>query len=119
MKRILSVAIAALLAGCCTVETCSEGGREMCWVRTSGWKLFNCVPLLSGNPDGKFCVLFEDTMKINTNIMLLDRTMRQNGYSRVSDLASFVDEETVLPLILKRVICHTSAEMIPPESLEL
>ena len=119
MKKAFAIILAVALAGCCTVDTCSKGGREMCYVHTSGWKLFNCIPLLSGDPDGKFCVLFEDTMKVETNVRLLDRTMKAGGFSRIGDMASYVDEESVFPLVLKRVVCHTSAEMIPPESVEL
>ncbi|MBR2355139.1 MAG: hypothetical protein IKA69_02020 [Kiritimatiellae bacterium] len=118
MKRLAFILAAVALAGCSSVQICREGGHDMCCVRTSGWKLFNCIPFVSGNPEGWCCRFFSDTVKVETNIALLDKTIRDGDYGSVSNLTSHVTEEPMLPLLLKRVVCHTSAELIPREASE-
>ena len=76
MKRLAFILAAVALAGCSSVQICREGGHDMCCVRTSGWKLFNCIPFVSGNPEGWCCRFFSDTVKVETNIALLDKTIR-------------------------------------------
>ena len=110
MKRLAFILAAVALAGCSSVQICREGGHDMCCVRTSGWKLFNCIPFVSGNPEGWCCRFFSDTVKVETNIALLDKTIRDGDYGSV--------REPMLPLLLKRVVCHTSAELIPREPSE-
>ena len=48
----------------------------------------------------------------------LIRSIRDGDYGSVSNLTSHVTEEPMLPLLLKRVVCHTSAELIPREASE-
>ena len=116
MKRLAAIFVAAALAGCSTVQICREGGHDMCWVHTSAWMLFDLVPIVSGNPEGSYCSFFRDTANVRTNIAILDRTIRDGGYDSVSNLTSHVTEEPMFPLLFYRVVCHTSAELIPKEA---
>ena len=112
---LLFAALNLLLAGCCCTKTCREGGRDMCYIENSGWKLFGHVPIASGDPihpNEDKVVWFEDTVTLDVNVNLLGRVMREGGYTGLYDLTSYRTEEIIIPFLFKRYIYHTSAELL-------
>lgn len=107
-----AIAAAVLFAGCSTVEICREGGHDMCYICTSEWVLVDCIPVFSGDPDGNGPVLFHDTAKMETNITLLERAMNRGHYVDILNPVSFCTEEAMIPLVFKRKLFHTSAELV-------
>lgn len=107
--------ILLLAAGCCSVHVSKEGGRDMVEIKTEGWKILNCIPIASGDPDypnQNVTSWFTDNVTLKTNMRLLDESLRERGYRNFRDLTSFKADETVIPLLFKRYAYHTSAEML-------
>jgi hypothetical protein len=117
MKRAaLFFLFAALMCGCASVDISDAGGRRMVSIKNSGWELFSIVPLASGdvNDPGAFgCEWFCDTVTLENNLALLDRTVGETGSSGYTGVASSVVDETVFFVLLSRKIYHTSAELLP------
>ena len=114
MKKALILSV-FLLGGCCMSRVCDSGGHEMCYVENSGWKLFNCVPVASGDPafvNRNQSIWFEDTVTLDTNMELLKREMKKRGATSYRDIISYRSEEQVFILFLKRNTLHTSAEIL-------
>ena len=87
----------------------------MCYIENSGWKLLALVPIASGNPlkpNQNSSVWFTDTVTLQVNVELLNRTIRENGYASTSDLCSYRTEEVIFPVLFKRYVYHTSAELL-------
>ena len=115
MKKTLMLLAFAALAGCCSYRTCNQGGHEMCYIENSGWKLFNCLMLASGDPEypnQEVPLWFYDTVTLEVNMMLLDRVMTEKNAVGVKDLVSHVNEETIFPILFTRYSCNTSAELL-------
>ena len=76
MKKLLAAALfAALFSGCSSIKICDVGGHTIAVVENSGWYLFDCIPLASGNPDnpnGHMCRFFTNTVTLENNMKLLD-----------------------------------------------
>lgn len=107
--------ILLLTAGCCSVSVSKEGDRDLVEIKSEGWKLLNCIPIASGDPDypnQEVASWFTDNVTLATNMRLLDETLRERGYRNFRDLTSFKADETVIPLLFKRYAYHTSAEML-------
>ena len=118
MRSLGAAAAAALLGaavcGCSTVRVCHEGGHSMCIIENSGWKIFNLIPIASGNPDRpneNSCKLLRNTVTLESNMKMLDWTMRKYGASGVRNLTSHMTDEQVLIMLFKRYTYHTSAEL--------
>ena len=114
LTLLIAVSLAALVSGCASVSVATEG-KDMVVVENSGCFLFYCIPLFSGDPDypnQEVCNWFENTVKVKTNIRLLDEEAARQGAAGVRNLASHQDEEVIFPLIFKRKIYRTSAELI-------
>lgn len=109
---LLTAAAALLLSGCSTVEICREGGHDMCYICTSEWVLVDCIPVVSGDPDGDGFLLFRDTANMGTNISLLEKAMNEGHYVKVLNPVSFTTEESMIPFLFSRRLFHTSAELV-------
>ena len=126
MKRlVLSVLVASLFVGCATVRTTDnyhgvrvENGDEpleTVEVENSGWELFKCLPLASGNPNfpnKNTCRWFMNTVTLQNNIEMLDQEMKSCGATRFANLTSRNTEETFLFILLTRRAYHTSAVLL-------
>jgi len=113
-SSLILLAAAGLLGGCSTVSVANQG-KNMVVVQNSGCFLFCCIPLFSGDPDypnEEVCNWFENTVKVETNIRLLEEEAERQNAHGYRNLASHKDEENILWIILKRKIYRTSAELI-------
>ncbi len=114
MKRLSLVVLALALSGCVATRVCKEGGHDVAYIENSGVKLFNFIPFASGDPEYpnyNVALWFEDAATLENNMMLLDDIMRKRGYTKAKSLCSYRTDEIVIPLLLKRYIYHTSAEL--------
>ena len=122
MKRILSsLAFASLLAfaatsfsGCASVTVANQG-PDMVTIQNSGCFLFCCIPLFSGDPNypnQEVCNWFENTVKVETNLRLLEDAIAEQHAWGAKNIISHPDNEYILWFILKRKIYRTSAELI-------
>jgi len=112
--RLPLLACLALLAGCASVDVCKDG-KDMVVIRNSGFFLFYFVPICSGDPDypnQEVCNWFDNTVKLETNIRLLNEEVERQGAVGVRNLASHRDDETIVWLLLKTKAYKTSAELI-------
>jgi len=115
MKKPLLISLLALLAGCTYVDACNEG-TSMVVIRNSGCYLLG-LPICSGDPDypnQQVCNWFDDTVKLETNIRLLNEQVAKQGAVGVRNLASHRDDENLIWFILKHRVYKTSAELIRP-----
>ena len=115
MKRFSACfLLSVLLAGCASVDVSDVGGRKMVSIKNSGWELFSVIPIASGNVDRSGgCEWFKDTVTLENNIALLDRTVAETGSSGYRSVSSSIVDETVFFVLLSRRIYHTSAELLP------
>lgn len=117
MKHLLPaalLALSALISGCASVNVANEGAN-MVAIQNSGCFLFSCIPLFSGDPDypnEEVCNWFENTVKIETNIRLLEEEAYRQRARGYRNLVSHKDAESILWFILKRRVYRTSAELI-------
>ena len=114
MKRLLFLALVAALAGCCHTRVVNDNGREVVEVDNSSCRLFGFVPLFSGDPEypnREVCVWFCDSLLLDVNMMLLDNTLKEHGYTGFKNITTYRTKETAL-LLFSRVTLHTSAEPI-------
>ena len=112
--KTLAFTLLLALVGCASVDVTSDG-LDMVVVQNSGAYLFYALPLCSGDPDypnQEVASWFTDTVSIKTNIRLLDEAAERAGATGYRNLASHLDDETIVPLILKRKIYKTSAELV-------
>lgn len=120
MKKILLFAASlAAFCGCTTVTVSKEGGHTMVVVENSGWRLFNFIPTASGNPDRPnevSCRLFTDTVSVENNMKVLERTMREEGAVDYRDVVTYTTEESIFVILVKRYYCHTTAQLVMPEA---
>lgn len=116
MKKIILplILLALLVQGCASVSVTNEG-KDVVVVQNTGCFLFCAIPLFSGDPEypnEQVCNWFSNTVKVETNIHLLDVTAAEQGARGVRNVITHPDEEKILWFILKRKILQTSAELI-------
>ena len=119
MKTAALAILCAILSGCATV-TISRHGTTMVNIENTGWYLLNFIPLASGNPAKPNCCstrLFSKTVTLENNVKMLDKVIADEGAAAVRDLNSFIIDEHVLLILLKRHAYHTSAQLLMPEEL--
>lgn len=132
MKRamILSAGVAAMLfAGCASIRSSKvfhgvkvEDGEtplETVEVENSGWEIFKCIPIASGDvqhPNKSACRWFTDTVTLQNNLNLLEREMKAKGATRFTNLTSRNSEETFLFILLTRNAFHTSAVLLKDDA---
>lgn len=126
-----AAALAALLltAGCTSVHVTRDfngvrvdGGREPAAtveIENSGWYLLTFLPVASGDcehPNGHSCRWFQNTVRLENNLRILDAQMKHAGVTEVANLTSHRSDEKYLVFILARRAYHTSAVLLKPES---
>lgn len=111
----IAATLALVLTGCVSVDVAKDGDNKTVVIQNNCCKLFGCLPLGSGDPDypnEEVCSWFEDTLTLETNLTLLEQTMRKEGASGIRNLKSYRDDEQIIPLLLKRYMLNTSAEIV-------
>ena len=119
MKKSLLLSLSAILiglmfAGCASVNV-TKNGADTVYVENTGAFLFYCIPICSGDPDypnQQVCNWFSNTVKVETNVKLLEEAAAEEGARGIRNIVSRPDEETIIFCLLKRKICKTSAELI-------
>lgn len=133
MKALATLLLAAALsAGCTTIRTArsfngvrTDGGTTpMCAVEieNSGWFLFTCIPIASGNPDlpnMNSCRWFRNTVSLASNMKVLKAEMTRNHVKEVSNLTSHCEDEKYLVFLISRRAYHTSAVLLKDTSKPL
>ena len=125
MKAIAIAALLAICAGCATVKSaneyhgvCIEDGEqpvETLEIENTGWLLFKCIPLGSGDPlcpNRKTCRLFRNTVTLQNNLEMLEDEMERIDAKRVVNLTSHKTDETIFFVLLTRRAYHTSAVLL-------
>jgi hypothetical protein len=120
MKAISLLFLSAALCGC-TVVNVSRDGSTMVNIENSGWYLFNFIPLASGNPanPNHFSTrMFSNSVTLENNVKMLEKVIKDEQAVAIRDLNSFIVDEHVLVILLKRHAYHTSAQLLMPKDLE-
>jgi hypothetical protein len=125
VRTVSFLAIAALLAGCASVSTVdgsrcvshssSEEVVEGVQVFNSGWKLFSCIPLASGdpkNPNLPTCHFFTNTVTLQNQVEMLEAEARRVGARKADNVITSYSSERVLLFLLLREKIITSAMLV-------
>ena len=115
-------------AGCASVRTTRvfngvkvDGGYTplaTVSIENTGWFLFNCIPLGSGNPNRPNEVTwcpFQDTVTLDNNMKMLDATMTGMDATCFEHLTSHLKDDFYYFFILYRRTCQTSAVILRAE----
>lgn len=115
-------------AGCMTTQMSdvmkdvpSDGGARQKMtveVRNTGWFLFDCIPLVCGDPKGPDAVatrFFTDTLTLQSNLDVLGKIIEQNDGYRLGSVSSHEEGEGFLVFIVTRRSFHTSATLMRPQ----
>ena len=114
MRKAILLALLAALCGCCSVEICKDGGRDMVKVENESFRLFGCFSIWSGDPEypnRQVTLWFCDSLLLDVNMMLLDDAMKKNGYTSFRNITTYKTSEDILFLFSRKKL-HTSAELI-------
>ena len=124
MKRLLPL-LALVCAGCATIHRATdyhgmgiedgEAPLETIEIENTGWLLFKCIPLGSGDPlrpNEKTCRFFRNTVTLQNNLEMLEDEMERVGASRVANLTSRKTDESMFILLLTRRSYHSSAVLL-------
>ena len=129
MKNTLPIiaTLFALVCGCTTINSTTafngvnvDGARtpvETVEIENSGWFLFTCIPIASGNParpNAVSCKWFKNTVKLKNNIDVLHAHMKERDVDEISNLTSHCEDEKYLVFLLARRSYHTSAVLLAP-----
>lgn len=119
MKSILRTCLfavsLAIYSGCAVIDVSDKGACTMVSIHNTGWELFSCIPIASGDPDcpnRKTCRWFTDTMTLENNVKMLERAMKATDATGYKNLSSSIVDETVFFILLNRRVYHTSAELV-------
>lgn len=96
------------------IET-GEPPIETIEIENTGWLLFKCIPLGSGEPlrpNECSCRFFTNTVTLQNNLEMLEGEMQRVGAKRVANLTSRKTDETVFIILLTRRAYHTSATLL-------
>ena len=126
--RTLALLLLLCAAGCASVKMTRafngvkvDGGYTplaTVSVETTGWFLFNFIPLASGNPERPNetdWLFFRNTVSLDNNMKMLDVTMRQQGATCFEHLTSHLKDDFYYFFILYRRTCQTSAVILRAE----
>ncbi len=132
VPSFFTLALFLLLTGCTTYRSTSayndvnvDGGRrpiETIEIENSGWFLFTCLPIASGNPDrpnDNSCCWFKNTVRLENNVKVLRQHMREEGSTEVANVISHCEDEKYLVFLVARRAYHTSAVLLKPLSVTL
>lgn len=119
-------------AGCASVRTTRvfngvkvDGGYTplaTVSIENTGWFLFNCIPLGSGNPNRPNEVTwcpFQDTVTLDNNMKMLDATMTGMDATCFEHLTSHLKDDFYYFFILYRRTCQTSAVILRDQATPL
>ena len=122
---IIALAAALACAGCATIKNANdyhgmgvEGGEppiETVEIENTGWLLFKCIPLGSGDPlrpNECSCRFFMNTVTLQNNLKMLENEMERVGAKRVANLTSRKTDESMFIILLSRRAYHTSAVLL-------
>ena len=124
MRRLL-LAVALACSGCATINRANdyhgmgiedgEAPLETIEIENTGWLLFKCIPLGSGDPlhpNKKTCRFFRNTVTLQNNLEMLEDEMERIGAKRVENLTSRKTDESMFILLLTRRSYHSSAVLL-------
>lgn len=124
MRKLL-LAVALACSGCTTIQRASdyhgmgsENGEqpiETIEIENTGWLLFRCIPLGSGDPlrpNEMTCRFFRNTVTLQNNLEMLEDEMERVGAKRVENLISRKTDESMFILLLTRRSYHSSAVLL-------
>ena len=125
MKSLITLLLALICAGCATIHRATdyhgmgiedgEAPLETIEIENTGWLLFKCIPLGSGDPlrpNEKTCRFFRNTVTLQNNLEMLEDEMERVGASRVANLTSRKTDESMFILLLTRRSYHSSAVLL-------
>ena len=125
MKRLFLAMTLACAAGCATIKTASDylgcgvdGGEtplETVEIENTGWLLFKCIPIWSGNPERPNAVstrFFRNTVTLQNHLDMLQHEMKRCGATRMTNLSSRKTDESILLIIFSHQAYHTSAVLL-------
>ena len=124
MKRLFLLLTLACM-GCATINRVSEyhdvgieSGEqplETVEIENTGWLLFKCIPLGSGDPlrpNECSCRFLTNTVTLQSNLKMLEDEMKRVDAKRMANLTSRKTDETVFIILLTRRAYHTSAVLL-------
>ena len=122
---LLTAAVLLICAGCATINTANdyhgigiEDGEtplETVEIENTGWLLFRCIPVGSGDPrypNKKTCRYFRNTVTLQNNLNILDGEMARVGATRITNLSSRRTDESIFVILFTRRAYHTSAVLL-------
>lgn len=128
MMRKLGLLLLLCATGCASVKMTSafngvkvdDGYTPLATVsiENTGWFLFNCIPLASGNPqhpNETGCLFFQNTVTLDNNMKMLDTTMTREGATCFEHLTSHQKDDFYYFFILYRRTCQSSAVILRAE----
>jgi len=129
MRNVFAALLLAVAAaGCTTIQyTTAFNGVNVddgcspiaaIEIENSGWFLLGFIPIASGNPDKPgscSCKLFQNTVRLENNLKVLERKIREVGAGSAANLTSHWTDEAAFVILLKRRAFHTSAVLLKPE----
>ena len=109
---------ALLAAGCVTVrENKLADGSIAVEIHDNGWYIFGVIPIVSGNPDGRWPHWFTDDVTPEKTMYVLDRIVARENPEKIDALISFEEDEDVL-FIINRLSIHTSVVIPQPSRVD-
>ncbi len=114
MRKIILLALLAMLCGCCSYEIRKEGGKDVVVVENESFRFLGCFSIWSGDPEypnKQVTLWFCDSLLLDVNMMLLDDAMRKNGYSSFQNISTYKTSEDMLFLFSRKKL-YTSAELV-------
>ena len=115
MKNVILFAFTALLfSGCATITVTRAGNRTTADIQNTSWYLFCLIPIASGDPEVPnrlLCTWFKDRADPAGNIEMLRDLCRREAAGPINIETRYRDEKIAF-VLLKRIACNTSAELI-------
>ena len=115
----------SLCVGCASVHTATDFSGvkveehmapiETVEITNTGWSLFMCIPIASGNVDAPNVAstrFFSRTVTLENNMKMLSDEMARVKAKKIANLTSRYTDENVLLILLKRRAYHTSAVLL-------
>ena len=100
---------AALATGCVTVrENQLSDGSLAVEIHDNGWYILGVVPIVSGNPDGRWPHWFTDDVTPEKTMYVLDRIVEREDPDKIGTIVTRREDEDVL-FFINRVSIHTCA----------
>lgn len=115
LSALLVFSLLGATVGCTGVQVCSEGGTNMITASNEGLFLLSCIPICSGDPEypnQQVASWWTNTVKVETNVKLLEGKAAECGAHGMKNLVSLHDSTSYLWFILKRKTCRSSAELL-------